>query len=119
MVQGSHFGFRTLPELSGEAVTASIGSAETDRDPLIERVLCDSSVLGEVCARLRDEPVVHVGRCSEGAVGLLLTALTENQSRPLLVLTSSPDAAQQLRQDITTFTGQPIGDFPMWESLFE
>jgi len=100
-------------------VAASTGSAETDRDPLIERVLCDSSVLGEVCARLRDEPVVHVGRCSEGAVGLLLTALTENQSRPLLVLTSSPDAAQQLRQDITTFTGQPIGDFPMWESLFE
>ena len=60
MVQGSHFGFRTLPELSGETVTASAGSAATDRDPLIERVLCDSSVLGEVCARLRDEPVVPV-----------------------------------------------------------
>ena len=92
MVQGGHFGFRTLPELSGVTVTASSGSAATDRDPLIERVLRDSSVLGEVCTRLRDEPVVHVGRCADGAVGLLLTALTENQSRPLLVLTSSPDA---------------------------
>jgi len=100
-------------------VATHSGSAETDRDPLIERVLRDSSVLGEVCTRLNSDPVLHVGRCSEGAVGLLLTAITENQDRPLLVLTSSPDAAQQLRQDITTFTGQPIGEFPMWESLFE
>ncbi|MAJ27909.1 transcription-repair coupling factor [bacterium TMED181] len=116
---GSHFGFCWLSEVSGVAVATPSGSTETDRDPLIERVLNDSSVLGEVCTRLKKDPVLHIGRCTDGAVGLLLTALTENQDRPLLVLTSSPDAAQQLRQDVATFSARPIGDFPMWESLFE
>ena len=95
------------------------GSAEIDRDLLIERILRDSSVLGEVCSRLASDPVLHVGRCGEGAVGLLVAAITEKVGRPLIILTSSPDAAQRLRNDVSTFTPHPIGEFPMWESLFE
>ena len=60
------------------------GSAEIDRDLLIERILRDSSVLGEVCSRLASDPVLHVGRCGEGAVGLLVAAITEKVGRPFI-----------------------------------
>ena len=90
-----------------------------DRDPLVERIVSSSPVLDEVLRRLLDEKLLHVGRCGEGAAGLLVAHLTEHLDRPLVVLCSSPDAAERLRRDASTFTAEPIGHFGMWESIFE
>ena len=89
------------------------------RDPLVERIVSSSPVLDEVLRRLLDEKLLHVGRCGEGAAGLLVAHLTEHLDRPLVVLCSSPDAAERLRRDASTFTAEPIGHFGMWESIFD
>ncbi|MGE4619951.1 MAG: transcription-repair coupling factor [Planctomycetota bacterium] len=94
-------------------------SALPDRDPLVDRIVTASPVLQEAHRRLLDEKLLHVGRCGEGAAGLLLAHLSEQLDRPLVVLCSSPDTAERLRRDTTTFTAEPIGNFGMWESLFE
>ena len=92
---------------------------EDDRDPMVERIVASSTLLQQVKKRLLDEKVLHVGRCSEGAAGLLVAHLTEQLDRPLVVLCTSPDAAERLRRDASTFTAEPIGYFSMWESIFE
>ncbi|HIC23389.1 MAG TPA: transcription-repair coupling factor [Planctomycetes bacterium] len=101
------------------AMTNGDEGALPDRDPLVERIVTSSPALTEVRQRLLAEQVLHVGRCGEGAVGLLLAHLSEQLDRPLVVICSSPDAAERLRSDTTTFTAEPIGSFGMWESLFE
>ena len=100
-------------------MTSGTEGAIPDRDPLVERIITSSPALSEVSRRLLEEQLLDVGRCGEGAVGLLLAHLTEQLQRPLIVICSSPDSAERLRRDTTTFTAEPIGNFGMWESLFE
>ncbi|HIA26691.1 MAG TPA: transcription-repair coupling factor [Planctomycetes bacterium] len=94
-------------------------SSFADRDPIVDRIINDSSAIATLLERLATSGVVEVSRCGEGPTGLLIAALSERLGRPLLVLTSSPDGAERLRRDAGTFTDEPIGSFPMWESLFE
>ncbi|NRA75176.1 MAG: hypothetical protein HRU16_04480, partial [Planctomycetes bacterium] len=70
------------------AMTSGDEGALPDRDPLVERIVTSSPVLTEVRRRLVDEHLLHVGRCGEGAVGLLLAHLNEQLDRPLLVICS-------------------------------
>jgi len=92
---------------------------DDDRDALVERVVATSPVLHEVHRRLLADNLLHVNRCQDGAAGILVAHLAEQLQRPLVILCSSPDAAERLRRDASTFTAEPIGHFGMWESLFE
>ncbi len=87
----------------------------TDTQAILDALLGDSP-LGDICRQLDLAGSVSLAGVWGSADALLAGALAQWTGRRVLLVTRTDDEADDLADDLTLFTGQPVGHLPPWET---
>ncbi|MCI0650587.1 MAG: transcription-repair coupling factor [Planctomycetes bacterium] len=83
-------------------------------------IFASSPILREIAAEIeRSAGVVTIGRAHAPGAAFLLGFLAASTRRPILAVAATPDEAERLRRNWSTFLDTPAEEFPLWESLFD